>query len=65
MSERFTARALRLGGLATRALGWRPAEFWGATPAELAMAMSGGEEADTPPTHEQIRRMIERDRNDG
>jgi hypothetical protein len=36
MSETFGGRATRLAGLAGRTLGWRPAEFWAATPAELA-----------------------------
>lgn len=35
----FAAAALALCGLAARALGWRPAEFWSATPAELAAAL--------------------------
>jgi len=39
VSEHFGSAALRLGGLAARALGWRPAEFWAATPAELAAAL--------------------------
>lgn len=39
------ARALaeaipRLCALAAQCLGWRPAEFWAATPAELALALS-------------------------
>lgn len=36
MSDRFTPVAGRLAGLAGRLLGWRPTEFWQATPAELA-----------------------------
>jgi hypothetical protein len=39
MSERFGAQALRLAGHAARLLGWRPHEFWSATPAELAAAL--------------------------
>lgn len=40
MSEaRFAPAALVLCGLAARTLGWRPAEFWAATPAELAAAL--------------------------
>lgn len=35
----FGALALRLSGLAARALGWPPAEFWAATPAELIAAL--------------------------
>lgn len=36
MSERFAAVAGQLAGLAGHHLGWRPDEFWNATPAELA-----------------------------
>lgn len=32
----FAAQALRLAGLSGALLGWRPDEFWRATPAELA-----------------------------
>jgi len=40
----FSESAGRLAGLAGAVLGWRPDEFWNATPAELAAilgAMSG------------------------
>jgi hypothetical protein len=40
MNADFAAAALRLAGLAARLLGWRPAEFWAATPAELAAALA-------------------------
>ncbi len=36
MSESFAGLSRRLAGLAGCLLGWRPAEFWQATPAELA-----------------------------
>ncbi len=42
----FELGAGRLAGLAGALLGWRPAEFWSATPAELAAiidAMAGEE----------------------
>lgn len=42
---RFTASSARLAGFAGALLGWRPDEFWAATPAELAAvltAMAGG-----------------------
>ncbi len=32
----FAKSAARLAGLTGAILGWRPAEFWAATPAELA-----------------------------
>ncbi|EQB33302.1 phage tail assembly chaperone [Sphingobium ummariense] len=43
----FSERAARLAGIAGWLLGWRPDEFWRATPAELAavLAAARGEEA--------------------
>ncbi len=35
----FAAAALALCGVSARTLGWRPPEFWAATPAELASAL--------------------------
>jgi hypothetical protein len=40
MSTDIGTAALGLYGLAARLLGWRPTEFWAATPAELAAALS-------------------------
>jgi|GEM_PF-206862 hypothetical protein len=45
-AESFQTTASRLAGLAGVLLGWRPGEFWGATPAELLcvlQALDGGE----------------------
>ena len=42
----FSEGAARLAGLAGALLGWRPDEYWAATPAELIAilaAMAGGE----------------------
>ena len=36
MSGLFSEGAVRLAGMAGALLGWRPDEFWNATPAELA-----------------------------
>ena len=36
---KFGENAERLWGLAAAVLGWRPDEFWNATPAELASAL--------------------------
>ena len=60
---RFSETALRLSGLAARALGWTPPVFWAATPAELA-ACIGQETAEAaPPDRMTIAAMIERDRH--
>lgn len=40
MSDRFGPHAVRLFTLAARLLGWRPDDFWSATPAELAGALA-------------------------
>lgn len=45
-TERFSEAAGRLAGLAGALLGWRPEEFWRATPAELGAvlgAMAGSD----------------------
>lgn len=40
MSERLVDSAARLAGFAGAALGWRPDEFWAATPAELGVVVT-------------------------
>jgi len=57
---RFGASALRLCAFAARAFGWRPAEFWAATPAELAAILaSPGESGGV--SRDDISRMMEQD----
>lgn len=65
MSETFAAAARRWNGLAARLLGWRPYEFWQATPAELVMALADPDDAAAgqPPSREWITQMMERDSN--
>ncbi|KTE28751.1 MULTISPECIES: phage tail assembly chaperone [unclassified Sphingopyxis] len=41
MSAAFGPGALRLAGLMARLAGWRPGEFWTATPAEAAAVLAG------------------------
>lgn len=48
MHGRFGESATRLAGAAAACLGWRPDEFWSATPAELAAALQVPGE-DEPP----------------
>ena len=40
MSDSFGAAALAFYGIAARLLGWKPNEFWAATPAELIVALA-------------------------
>lgn len=50
-------------GLAACMLGWRPHEFWQATPAELAAALRDPSDvaANSAPSRDQIAQMMERD----
>jgi hypothetical protein len=62
VNETFGGAALRLAALAARALGWRPQEFWAATPAELATSLGlGAIEAVASLDRGQLQRMMERD----
>jgi len=57
----FSEAAARLAGLAGALLGWRPEEFWRATPAELAGvlgALPGG--APAPVTQMELAGLKER-----
>jgi uncharacterized phage protein (TIGR02216 family) len=45
----FGESAARMWGAASMLLGWRPDEFWDATPAELAAALNLTSEAGEPP----------------
>jgi len=60
MSQSFGPGALRLSGLAARLLGWRPAEFWAATPAELAAALAPpGDAGGEPLGRDLLNQMME------
>ena len=45
----FSDAAARLAGTAGALLGWRPDEFWNATPAELAAILDALTSEETPP----------------
>jgi len=63
-ADKFGESALTLTGLAARALGWRPAEFWEATPAELAACLADPRsDAEAPPSRTEIEQMMEQDRD--
>jgi uncharacterized phage protein (TIGR02216 family) len=59
----FGAASLPLAALAARVLGWRPEEFWRATPAELAASLADPAGAPAVPTRTEIERMLERETN--
>lgn len=60
----FSAGAIRLAALAAQVLGWRPGEFWGATPAELALSLGPPASAEAPPNRVEILAMIARETNE-
>lgn len=59
MSACFAASAARLAGIAGAVLGWRPADFWAATPAELAAIVAAltGDAGAAPPAPDEIARL--------
>jgi uncharacterized phage protein (TIGR02216 family) len=59
----FAAGACRLAALAAQTLGWRPDEFWRATPAELALCLAPVEAAGDPPGRAWMLALMERDEN--
>lgn len=60
MSRAFAPGAARLAGLAARLLGWRPAEFWNATPAELAVILDAGPPPERAPSRAEIAALMTR-----
>ncbi len=60
MSRAFAPGAARLAGLAARMLGWRPAEFWNATPAELAVILDAGPATERAPSRAEIAALMAR-----
>ena len=60
--RRFGPGAVRLAGLTARMFGWLPDQFWHATPAELAAALSPyRDESEQPFARDDLNRMMERD----
>jgi uncharacterized phage protein (TIGR02216 family) len=60
MSEFFGEAAARLSGAAAMLLGWRPGDFWDATPKELAAMFEASGEAGTPPDAAAIADLMQR-----
>ncbi|ANY18805.1 hypothetical protein A6F68_00270 [Tsuneonella dongtanensis] len=61
MTESFGESALALCALAARALGWRPHEFWSATPAELVACLADPAAPLAPLDRSDLQRLMEID----
>ena len=58
MEPRFADGAARLAGMAGALLGWRPDEFWRATPAELGSVFKAMlPSAETGPSAAEVERL--------
>jgi len=57
----FADTARRLSGVAARVLGWRPGEFWAATPAELAAVFEPARDESAPLSRAELNALMERD----
>ena len=55
---KFGERAAALSGIVARLLGWRPDEFWRATPTELAAALH--DDVIEPVAGDELERLRER-----
>ena len=45
-NDRLGPAAIKLAGVMARVAGWRPGEFWAATPADVRAVLAGWIEAD-------------------
>lgn len=64
MSGLFADGAARLCGQIPRLLGWRPQDFWDATPDELAAIFATFEPAgEVPLSRTELDQLLERDRD--
>jgi len=56
----FADIATQLCGQCAMLLGWRPAEFWDATPAELSCVLNAvAAQSETPPGRDDIQKLME------
>ena len=61
MNHAFAPLALSLCALAARTLGWRPHEFWSATPSELAASLGLSAPPTTSLDRDTLQRLMEHD----
>lgn len=57
----FSSSALALAGVMARVAGWRPEEYWAATPADVRAALAGwiDEETEAPPDRAALAALME------
>jgi uncharacterized phage protein (TIGR02216 family) len=56
----FADIAIQLCGQCAMLLGWRPAEFWDATPAELSCVLNAvAAQCETPPGRDDMQKLME------
>ncbi len=58
----FADETRRAAAFAAQMLGWRPDEFWRATPADLRLAMAPAEPVDAPLSRASLERLMEEGR---
>jgi len=62
VSDRFAVCAGRLAGIVCRQLGWQPAAFWEATPAEIAAIFASDQPAEGESlSRNEFENLMERD----
>ena len=64
MNDAFGPAAQRLASMAARLLGWRPDDFWCATPMELVTALVPPGETGETLDRATLNRMMENDNGD-
>jgi hypothetical protein len=64
MKNTFARHATRLAGVTCRALGWRPSDFWAATPTEVAAIFSReSDAAEDALSRSEFEALLERDQD--
>lgn len=62
MTDKFARLAERLAGIVPLTLGWRPGDFWDATPAELTTIFTPlTENAEPSLSRDELTALMERD----
>jgi len=63
MTGTFGSAAQRLASFSAQALGWRPADFWQATPADLALAAASPQNTGESLSRDHLNQLLEREGN--